>query len=520
MTAASALALIPTPVVSFLAATPPATGLLSASGAPQDTRGVDQPFAALLADIGFTAPVQPAVTSTVSESGTVLSGAFGRPFNYDPTFLVTADTDVTLADNAALPATFAPDLLAALTPGTPVEAQQAVSASQPLADDVLQSIAATVKAPIQTSAQNSAPTETDAILLQVDNGDAASPVLLSATGLTIPAMATFTADEAAKSAVPAIATSATDSTRADIITVAIQPVVQPKDKAQPASTAAASPGVVLAEGTVIDAAAAPAQALPDKSAVGTAILKWFEGGNGDILLQSADNAPLARPAAPAALLSPSTTLAAQTQTEGDHVASSQGQMDNGDFSATLSGPTAVAGADGDILLMTPHGVISPTVVGSTVTHTPAASALHPATGMVAANLQAAAGNADKVKHFSLTLNPAELGRVLVDMKLDADKKMKITLTVEKESTFQLLQRDASALQSLFDKSANAADITFELAGDQQSFDGASDQRSAFQEAPAKQGEATALRLHAPDQNTSNPGENEISVAAGRVNKLI
>jgi flagellar hook-length control protein FliK len=178
-------------------------------------------------------------------------------------------------------------------------------------------------------------------------------------------------------------------------------------------------------------------------------------------------------------LSGSTLLAAQ----GDPAAAVASAAAGGgldDIGAqSLLGDAALDGTT--LLTATAGGATSPStgVQSSTLAYTPAAGASHPASQVIAATLQTVA--ADKPKSFTLALTPAELGRVVVDMKLDADKKMKIVMTVENDSTFHLLQRDQTALQGFLDKAGLAADteVTFQLASDQQNFDQAAGDRQAF-----------------------------------------
>ncbi len=108
-----------------------------------------------------------------------------------------------------------------------------------------------------------------------------------------------------------------------------------------------------------------------------------------------------------------------------------------------------------------------TMLTSLATHAPQAGAPHPATQMVAAHLQKAAGNGESTS-LTLELDPPDLGRVRVHMEFGKDKIMKAHLLVEKQETFLMLQRDAQLLErSLQDSGLDAGgeNLSFELAQD-------------------------------------------------------
>ncbi len=442
------------------------------------------PFAALLSMLGMT--------SANTQAGNDTPHAFGRPFNFDPTALVTNDTQQDLGakapDNIDL-GLFSAELLAALTPGTPTPLPNAPEVTT---FDAMQATGA-VTSPAQTQQVATQPPAT--IVVSADNTDAA--LLLTATGLNIPDMAQFTKADAAPP-VPAAPQSVNPDApdlaqaRPDIMTVAIKPAII-KDKA-----------------TTLTTTSANTLSLP----------QWFEGDNADFLQFNVQSTPQRQTAQPHSTLFHANTIAGQTENAADHSAIiAQGQLDAADMSGALTPDMLGASLDGDTLTSAYGGTQPVGLHSATITLTPSASALHPATGVVAANLQAVMSGADKGKRFSLTLNPAELGRVQVDMKLDAAKKMKITLTVEKETTFHLLQRDATALQSLLNKGDGNADIVFELASDTHNFDDTKDQRQAFQQTEAQNNQSATHRLHIPEPHT-DVGSSPASIPAGRVNKLV
>lgn len=481
----AALALLPASLTA-----PVGTTLTTAM--PQGTDLGQNPFAALLAAFGMMQPVPQQTTPVTTQNPE--QTAFGRPFNFDPLALVTLDG--LPVDNTFIPAenqssVFPADLLAALTPGIPTPIAQ-----PPAAHDTLAQTGAILSAlpPVQSPAQHAIPQSVIAEPLAVQN---VTP-LLTATGLTIPDMAAVM-DQAAPVSIPVVVKTGdsppVQAQHPAVISVAMTTPAAPKDK----------------------------PATPSTHAPVSSPQKWFEGESAALWQFNSDGATPPRPVTPPHTpLSHAAVIVAQAGNgnAAEHSALlSKGQTNPADMAAGLASVTPGALMDGESLLLTSATSILPAGLhNTTLTQTPAATALHPATGVVAANLQAVATGLDKTKSFSLTLTPAELGRVQVDMKLDAAKKMKVVLTVEKETTFHLLQRDATALQSILDKTSHTADISFELASDQHNFDGTQDQRQAFAEMAAPPS-GPRIRLDAPTTHTG-VGAAEGSVPPGRVNKLV
>lgn len=97
-----------------------------------------------------------------------------------------------------------------------------------------------------------------------------------------------------------------------------------------------------------------------------------------------------------------------------------------------------------------------------------AAASHPATALVAVNIQKAA-NAGADKTISVELDPPELGRIEVKLTFAKDKSMKAHVIAEKPETYMMLQRDASTLERALDASGlEGGGLSFELA--EQGFD--------------------------------------------------
>src|SRR5262249_16216539 len=63
---------------------------------------------------------------------------------------------------------------------------------------------------------------------------------------------------------------------------------------------------------------------------------------------------------------------------------------------------------------------------------------------IAVHMQGAAK--DSVDKISIQLSPTELGQIHVKMKVDDDKNVTATITVERPSTLDLLQRDTKTLE--------------------------------------------------------------------------
>ncbi len=107
---------------------------------------------------------------------------------------------------------------------------------------------------------------------------------------------------------------------------------------------------------------------------------------------------------------------------------------------------------------------------SLVTQAQSASQPHPATQVVAATIQKSAANGE-TKDLTLQLDPPELGRVEIKMSFGKDKAIKAVLTVEKQETFLMLQRDSGALErSLQDAGLDLSEgVSFELADDAHDF---------------------------------------------------
>lgn len=87
-------------------------------------------------------------------------------------------------------------------------------------------------------------------------------------------------------------------------------------------------------------------------------------------------------------------------------------------------------------------------------------------GQVAVQIQKAVTN--KLSRFSISLEPAELGRVDVRLEFVRDGQVRATVSAERPETLELLQKDAQGLErALRDAGANTKELSlsFDLSGD-------------------------------------------------------
>ncbi|MCB1651088.1 MAG: flagellar hook-length control protein FliK [Alphaproteobacteria bacterium] len=108
-------------------------------------------------------------------------------------------------------------------------------------------------------------------------------------------------------------------------------------------------------------------------------------------------------------------------------------------------------------------------LSSLVTQAHSAGAPHPATALIAVNMQRAANNAGD-KTLTFQLDPPELGRVRIQMSFSKDKSLKATIIAEKPESYMMLQRDAQTLERMLHDAGmdGGANLNFELA--EQGFD--------------------------------------------------
>ena len=174
--------------------------------------------------------------------------------------------------------------------------------------------------------------------------------------------------------------------------------------------------------------------------------KAVENGNFEIALKNAQNAPNA------------------SQSQSLNILQSL-------FAGTFASPL-VAPFEMSTDMLNQYGLNTaanaPATVGTMsaiLTQAQSAAQAHPATHMIAATIQKAAGNGEN-KTLTLQLDPPELGRVKVKMDFGPEKTLKAVLSTDKPETFMMLQRDSSALERALQNAGLDLDdggLSFELA---------------------------------------------------------
>jgi hypothetical protein len=98
---------------------------------------------------------------------------------------------------------------------------------------------------------------------------------------------------------------------------------------------------------------------------------------------------------------------------------------------------------------------------------PAAAAADVSSGLDALALRIAAHSTDGDRNFSIRLDPPELGRVEVNLNVNAQGHAEAEFSADRQQTLELLQRDASSLErALKDAGLNlAGGLAFSLKGD-------------------------------------------------------
>lgn len=104
-----------------------------------------------------------------------------------------------------------------------------------------------------------------------------------------------------------------------------------------------------------------------------------------------------------------------------------------------------------------------------------ASQSHPATQMVAATLQKMADSTKNTKtsqSIAIQVDPPELGRVYIDVKMNIDNAMEVQMVVEKSDTFMMLKRDSHMIEQALQQAGIKSDglsLDLQLASDQNAF---------------------------------------------------
>lgn len=172
--------------------------------------------------------------------------------------------------------------------------------------------------------------------------------------------------------------------------------------------------------------------------------------------------------------------------------------------APIDGMKGVAGADG--------------VRGTPVLH-PSRGLAHTPQGVpdqITVNIQRAVK--DGKDHFSIRLNPEDLGRIDIRLEIAQDGRLQATIAVEKAQTLELLQRDQRSLENALNNAGLKADsdsLNFSLHGDGKPFAGENGQdgsnrrgRGRADVDPDEQAEQDAALIHTM---TLGPGRYDVRV---------
>lgn len=159
--------------------------------------------------------------------------------------------------------------------------------------------------------------------------------------------------------------------------------------------------------------------------------------------------------------------------------------------------------------------------------TRATATLHPSRGTAAmpqgvpdqitVNIQKAVK--DGKDHFSIRLNPEDLGRIDIRLEIAQDGRLQANISVEKAQTLELLQRDQRSLESALNSAGVKADsgsLNFSLHSDGQPFAGENSGQGAFNRRgrgsgatnPDEQAEQDAAIIHTL---TLGPGRFDVRV---------
>lgn len=117
-------------------------------------------------------------------------------------------------------------------------------------------------------------------------------------------------------------------------------------------------------------------------------------------------------------------------------------------------------------------IVSGSTLTSPVLQQAHAAQAHPATQIVANALQKTASS-DGPKTLAIELDPPELGRVYIDLKMEKDNPLHVRMVVESAETYQMLKRDSHALENALQQSGLKSDgisLDLQLASDHGGFE--------------------------------------------------
>ncbi len=105
---------------------------------------------------------------------------------------------------------------------------------------------------------------------------------------------------------------------------------------------------------------------------------------------------------------------------------------------------------------------------------------HPATSTVATQITKSAQSAN-TNSVTLYLDPADLGKLEIQLEFGKEKSVKVHLIVEKPETLLMLQRDANALEKALQNAgleANSDSLNFEMAAEDHNFHSGKDSQQS------------------------------------------
>lgn len=251
-----------------------------------------------------------------------------------------------------------------------------------------------------------------------------------------------------------------------------------------------------------------------------AAAKGQGGASGNPHGQQPQQQPFADPAA----LNPQGTATAQatasaTRTAFEAVAATVGA----DTAQPLAATRDAAAADPTQAVMAPIDGVKTTAAAEGIRP---AAAMHPSRGtaampqgvpdQISVNIQKAVK--DGKDHFSIRLNPEDLGRIDIRLEIAQDGRLQANISVEKAQTLELLQRDQRSLESALNGAGLKADsdsLNFSLHSDGKPFadennpqDGGRRGRGRGSADPDEQAEQDAAIIHTL---TLGPGRFDVRV---------
>lgn len=236
--------------------------------------------------------------------------------------------------------------------------------------------------------------------------------------------------------------------------------------------------------------------------------------------QQQQQQPLADPSAQNTQTTAGQTAATATKTAFETVAAAVGA----DTAPPVTALHDSAAVDPTQTVMAPIDGVRTTAAAD---GTRATATLHPSRGtaampqgapdQIAVNIQKAVK--DGKDHFSIRLNPEDLGRIDIRLEIAQDGRLQANISVEKAQTLELLQRDQRSLESALNSAGVKADsgsLNFSLHSDGQPFAGENSGQGAFNRRgrgsgtvdPDEQAEQDAAIIHTL---TLGPGRFDVRV---------